>query len=174
MQQWVDAGFDVHATFQYALDMHGSFVNNKSAALPAGDQYRQEVEWLLGTLGYRLVLQSLTHPPTVAPGGSMTIAMTWANRGVAPPYHSLGLALRLAPTAGAADPIVLPMAADVRAWVTGTVDVTETLTVPAALASGSYALEVGMLGTPGIPMVNLAIEGRSADGWYPVSSIEVQ
>ena len=100
--------------------------------------------------------------------------MTWENLGVAPPYHWLGLALRLSPTSGSADPIVLPMAADVRAWVTGTVDVNEPLTVPATAAPGPYTLAVGMLGTPGIPMVNLAIEGRDAEGWYPVSSIEVQ
>ena len=37
------------------------------------------------------------------------------------------------------------------------------------LSPGSYLLAVGVTGTPGIPMVNLAIEGRDADGWYPLS-----
>jgi hypothetical protein len=174
MQQWVDAGYDVHDIFQYALDMHGSFLNNKSAALPSGNEYRQEVEWLLGTLGYRLVLRSLSHPPIAAAGGSLPVTMHWENLGVAPPYHSLELALRLAPTVGAAEPFVLPMTADLTTWVTGTVDVSETLSVPEDAPPGSYSLSVGVRGTPGIPMVHLAIEGRDAAGWYPLGAVEVQ
>ena len=174
MQQWVEAGYDVHYIFQYVLDMHGSFVNNKSAALPAGEPYRQEVEWLLGTLGYRLVLRSLSHPPVATAGGALPISMRWENLGVAPPYHGLELALRLTPAGGGGDSIVLPMAAEVHSWLTGTLDVDETLTVPTGVAAGSWTLSVGVLGTPGIPMVNLAIDGRDADGWYPVSSIEIE
>ena len=55
MQDWVDKGYDLHDIFSYALEMHGSFLNNKSSALPEGAQVRAEVEWLLETLGYRLV-----------------------------------------------------------------------------------------------------------------------
>ena len=45
---------------------------------------------------------------------------------------------------------------------------------PDDAAAGSYALSVGVLGTPGVPMVHLAIEGRDAEGWYPLSTLEVQ
>lgn len=173
MQQWVEAGYDVHYILQYALDMHGSFVNNKSAALPAGDSYRQEVEQLLARLGYRLVLRSLGHPPAASPGATLPIVMSWENLGVAPPYHALELALRLSPTSGTGESVVLPMAADLTTWLPGAIDVSETVTLPAQTPAGSYALSVGVLGTPGIPMVNLAIDGRDADGWYPLSSITV-
>jgi hypothetical protein len=41
------------------------------------------------------------------------------------------------------------------------------------MTAGTWGLSVGITGTPGIPMLNLAIEGRDAGGWYPVSDVEV-
>jgi len=172
MQDWVDKGYDVHFIFQYALDMHGSFVNNKSATLPTGK--KSEVEWLLGTLGYRLVLRSLTHPKEVAPGAELKLGMSWENLGVAPPYHPFGLKVRLTPPSGSgAQPVVLDLAADVRTWLPGTHEVDESVTLPASLPAGTWQLAVGVSGTPGVPMLRLAIEGRDADGWYPLSELAV-
>lgn len=173
MQDWVDKGYDVHYIFQYALAMHGSFLNNKSSAIPSGSQYGAEVEWLLETLGYRLVLRSLTHPKSVEPGAELSLSMVWDNKGVAPPYHPFVLMLRLTPPAGStADPIELPLSADVRDWLPGESAWDETVPLP-SMEQGTWTLSIGMSGTPGIPMVHLAIEGRDDTGWYPVSSIEV-
>jgi len=175
MQEWVDKGYDVHYIFQYALDMHGSFLNNKSSALPAGSEYRTEVEWLLKKLGYRLVLRSLTHPKSTTAGTSMPVSMRWENLGVAPPYHPFALQVRLSPPAGSgAQPVILDTQTDVRTWLPGVVDMEASLALPASMTSGVWEVSVGITGTPGVPMLRLANEGRDDGGWYPVSSVEVQ
>ena len=52
---------------------HGSYINNKSAPLPAGDDVRPEMERFLRRLGYRLVLKELRHPAAVKPGGRLEL-----------------------------------------------------------------------------------------------------
>jgi hypothetical protein len=48
------------------------------------------------------------------------------------------------------------------------------VTVPARLAAGDYELELGLLGPlTKIPKVRLAIEGRTAEGWYRLGTIKV-
>ncbi len=175
MQAWVDSGYDVHWIFDYALQMHGSFINNKSAPLPPGADHRSEIEQLLQKLGYRLVLRSLTHPPAVASGGTLPLAMGWENLGVAPPYHPFQLQIRLTPPTGVtAEPVVLELGADLRSWLPGTTDVSESLTLPSSMPAGAWDLAVGVTGTPGIPMVRLAIDGRDAEGWYPLSTLTIE
>jgi hypothetical protein len=172
MQDWVDKGFDVHAIFQYGVDLHGSFINNKSSAIPAGAANRTEIESALMKLGYRLVLRSLSHAKSVSAGGKLALAMSWDNVGVAPPYHPFKLRVKLTPTAG--EPVVLDSSADLRSWVPGQQDVNEQLALPASMAKGTWKVSIGISGTPGLPMLRVAIEGRDADGWYPLSSVEVE
>jgi len=173
MSDWVQLGFDVRKIFQYALDMHGSFVNNKSATLPAGAQYRQEVETLIRKLGYRFVLRKLTHPQSVARGAEAEIVMSWENVGVAPCYASYALAFRLAPSSGGKESVqVTPRR--VGSWLPGPFEVRDKLTVDSALQPGSYALSVGIVDAASKPIVRLAIAGRDASGWYPVSTMVVK
>ena len=72
---------------------HVTYVNNKSAPIPEGE--RSQVERLLRRIGYRLVLRSLKHPPSVRAGSWMAVRMRWENAGVAPPYADYRLAFRL-------------------------------------------------------------------------------
>jgi hypothetical protein len=173
VQDWVEKGFDVRKIFQYGLDQHGSFINNGSVQLPTGAQYRAEVEAALSKLGYRLVLRSLSHDSSVKPGGSLAVTGTWDNVGVAPPYHPFKLQLRLTPPDTGVAPIVLTSKADVRTWLPGQHQVKETFQLPSTLAAGTWKLSVGITGTPGVPMLRLAIEGRDDQGWYPVSQLAV-
>lgn len=172
MQDWVDEGFDIHGIFQYGLDLHGSFINNKSATIPAGAQYRTEIEAALQKLGYRLVVRTVTHAKTVSAGGTLHVGLSVENVGVAPPYHPFGFEIRLSPSSGT--PVVLKSQADVQTWAPGTHTVEEDLALPATLPTGSYSLAVGITGTPGVPMLRLAIAGRDADGFYPLSNVVVE
>lgn len=174
MQEWVERGFDVHYIFQYALDLHGSFFNNKSKPIPAGEQIRAEIEWFLKRLGYRLVLRSLTHPQRTSPGGQLPIHIRWENVGVAPPYHPFKLKIRLVHLNNPSAEVVLVSNADVRTWLPGTVEVSDLFTLPSDMEPGAWQLSVGITGTPGFPMLNLAIIGRDPQGWYPVSSIVIE
>jgi hypothetical protein len=174
MQDWVGKGFDIRRIFQYGLDLHGSFINNKGAKIPEGAPHRVEVEAALLKLGYRLVLRSLSHESSVKLGGPLAINAIWDNVGVAPPYHSFQLQVRLSPVDGCAEPVVLTSGADVRTWLPGQHQVADTFQLPSTLTPGNWRLSVGVTGTPGVPMLRLAIEGRDAEGWYPVSEFEVK
>ena len=65
MRHWVAVGSSLRHILNYALALHGSYINNKSAPLPAGENIRPEVERFLRRLGYRLVLKELKHPASV-------------------------------------------------------------------------------------------------------------
>ncbi|OHB65834.1 MAG: hypothetical protein A2Y76_07855, partial [Planctomycetes bacterium RBG_13_60_9] len=62
MRRWVKEGWPLRFIFNYALALHGSCINNKSAPLPEGPNVRPEIERFLRRLGYRFVLKELTHP----------------------------------------------------------------------------------------------------------------
>ncbi|MFQ5809879.1 MAG: DUF4832 domain-containing protein, partial [Armatimonadota bacterium] len=93
MRKWKQEGWDIRYIFDYGLDCHASYHNNKSAPIPEGT--RDEVERFLRKIGYRLVLRQLQHPRTAAPGATLSLDMVWENVGVAPPYHDYLLAARL-------------------------------------------------------------------------------
>jgi hypothetical protein len=172
MRRWTKEGWSVRAIFDYALDMHASLINNKSAPLPEGS--RPEVERFLRKLGYRLVLRSLRHPASVARGAPAPVVMTWENVGVAPPYRDFVLGLRLAGE-DRTKAVVIAGKTSVKGWLPGKVEASETLAVPADLPPGTYDLSVAVL-DPAMkqPALRLAIEGRGEDGWYPVGRIDVR
>ena len=172
MRKWKEEGWDVRAIFDYALSLHASYVNNKSAPLPEGA--RPEVERLLRKLGYRLALVELSHPPALARGQPGTVRTTWENQGVAPPYRDDLLAFRLVGR-GVAAPAVVVTKDSVKGWLPGKHESQATLTAPASLAPGRYQLSVALL-DPATqqPAVRLAVAGRGEDGWYAVSAVEVK
>ena len=172
MRKWVAEGWDVRAIFDYALQYHGSFVNNKSAPIPAGMQ--TEVDRLLRKLGYRLVLRRAEFDDQVAPGRALTVRTSWENVGVAPPYHDYRLALQLS----AVDrPLRYVLRSDqsIRGWLPGGHEASLELPLPAKAQAGDYTLAVGVVPAgEDQPAVRLAITGRDADGWYPLGTVHVR
>jgi hypothetical protein len=172
--------------------MHGSYLNNKSAPLPEGENVRAEIERFLRRLGYRLVLRQLDHPAHVEAGQPLTLAMKWQNTGSAPCYRPYRVAYRL--TSETAGDKVLIGNVTVEKWMPGhvetfsdefikdppelppgpIVDVTDSVVVPADMRAGLYRLAIGIVGeqTPE-PVVQLGIKGRTQEGWYPLSEIEI-
>ena len=95
------------------------------------------------------------------------------NVGVAPPYRDERLAVRLTDAAG--KQTLLLGSTSVKGWLPGKIDVAENLEIPKGLASGLYKLAIGVVDTvEHRPEVRLAIEGRDAEGWYPVSEISIR
>ena len=192
MRRWVKEDWSLRYIFNYALAMHGSYINNKSAPLPQGDNVRPEVERFLRRLGYRLVLRELRHPEHARVGDALTIEMQWQNVGSAPCYRPYRVAYRLSDDRGNAKTLV--GTATVNKWLPGSVgafddeflrqppdlppgeaiSVTDHVTLPKDLPAGPSRLAVGVIGETSMePVVRLAIQGRSADGWYPLSRITV-
>lgn len=173
MRKWQEAGWDIHAIFDYALRCHGSYLNNKSAPIPAGT--RSEIEWFLRRLGYRLVIRSVEHPAKALAGAETRVTITWENVGVAPPYRDYRVALRLRRTDDAsAKPIVAVTDTSIRGWLPGKQVTDLAFPVPDSLAVGGYELAVGVVEPESRePAVKLAIAGRDPAGWYPVSKLEL-
>jgi len=190
MRKWADEGWPLRFIFNYALALHGSVINNKSAPLPEGQNIRPEVERFLRRLGYRLVLKELSHPSNAQPGAKIQLAMKWQNVGSAPCYKPYRVAYRLSNDQGYGKVFVGTVA--VNKWLPGSIElfteeffkepkdlppgdvhaVADTLSLPDDLLPGTYTLSLGVIGQDDTkPVVQLGIKGRSEDGWYPLSKL---
>jgi len=172
MRKWKEAGWDIPFIFNYALHCHASYVNNKSAPLPEGA--RPEVERFLRRLGYRLVIRSVQHEVNVRRMHKAAVAIQWENVGVAPPYRDYRVALRLSPADRPGEASIVVTDLSVRGWLPGTHSTEASFELPPTRRAGRYELAIGVV-DPGHdrPAVRLAVVGRDADGWYPVSHFEV-
>lgn len=172
MRKWVAEGWDVRFIFDYALDLHASYINNKSSPIPEGTL--SEVERLLRRLGYRLVLREARFSRTVSRSGEIRLLTRWENVGVAPPYWDFQVALRLTPFTSAGKPSLLMTSTSIKGWLPGSREQIISAPLPKGLPSGRYLLSLGILHPQRKePCVQLAIEGRDPEGWYPISPIEV-
>ncbi len=183
MGDWYDLGWsaaapdgEVHQTFQWSLDVHASVLNAKSSPVPA--DYVAAVDELLVANGYRFVLERLNHDGSVAAGAPLLLSAEWRNDGTTPAYHPRTLTWRL--RAGA-DEVRLTSGEDTRTWMPGAVELVELFDLPGDVAPGVYDLEVALLDRPGsepdtdpLAPLQLGIDGRDAEGWYPVSTITVE
>jgi hypothetical protein len=191
MQKWVKEGWSVRHIFNYALALHGSYLNNKSAPLPDGPEIRPEIERFLRRLGYRLVLKELRHAADVKAGEKLGLSMQWQNTGSAPCYRPYHLAYRLSNDRGDVKAFVSSLT--VNHWLPGSIDlftaeffqgpkdlppgevvpVIDSLIVPTTLAPGQYVLSIAVVGQDNKPAVRLGIKGRAEDGWYPLSKVTI-
>jgi hypothetical protein len=177
MRKWKDAGWDIHYIFDYALNCHASYVNNKSAPIPAGT--RQEIERFLRKLGYRLVIRELEHPESVAGNAELPVKIELENVGVAPPYRDYRLALRLRSDGtgkGAQNARqVVARGESIRGWLPGAHKTELKVKAPSDELGGSYELAIGIVDpNNNTPAVRLAIGGRDAEGWYSLSKVLVR
>lgn len=171
MRKWKEEGWDIHYIFDYALNYHVSFHNNKSAHIPEGT--RHEVERFLRKMGYRLVLRQMEHKKAITRGSLLPISMTWENAGVAPPYRDYLLALRLK-NVNSKESITLISKTSIKGRLPGETKITESFKLSENLKPGSYEIAIAIVdpGT-GEPAIRLAIAGIAEDGWYPLSQISI-
>jgi len=192
MRRWVKDNWPLRFIFNYALALHGSYLNNKSAPLPDGQNVRKEIERFLRRLGYRLVLRQLKHPKQAQPGKPFVLNMKWQNVGSAPCYRPYRLAYRFTDESGYAKTVVGNVT--VEKWMPGSVqvfteefmkeppdlppgkviEVVDRVTLPRDMPAGTLRLAIGVVGEKTAePVLQLAIKGRSKDGWYPLSELAV-
>lgn len=171
MRKWNQEGWDIRFIFDYGLQFHVSYLNNKSAPIPEGT--RGEVERFLRKIGYRLVLRQLEHNRTATPGSSLPVSMVWENVGVAPPYRDYRLAFRLA-NRERKESFASVSDISIKGWLPGEIKTTESVPVPESFKPGPYDLSLAVV-DPATrnPAVRLAIAGRADDGWYPLSRVIV-
>ena len=192
MRRWVKDNWSLRYIFNYALALHGSYLNNKSAPLPEGENIRPEIERFLRRLGYRLVLCEFSHPQQVRAGQPLDLAMKWQNVGSAPCYKAYRVAYRLTDPNGNDRKLVGNVT--VEKWMPGevetfteefmknppdlpsgpVVDITDRVVLPGDLPAGTYSVAIGVVGEQTLePAIRLGIKGRAEDGWYLLSKIQV-
>jgi len=190
MRKWVEEDWSLRYIFNYALAVHGSYLNNKSAPLPEGENVRREIERFLRRLGYRLVLRELRHPEHVKSGEPLVLAMKWQNIGSAPCYRPYRVAYRLTNR----NSRTLVGNITVEKWMPGSVEtfteefienppdlpsgpvveVIDRVVPPKDMPTGVYRLAIGVVSDQTQePAVRLGIKGRTDDGWYPLSEINI-
>jgi len=172
MQDWYDKGFNIDLILQKGLDWHMTVLNAKSSPVPAA--WRPKVDEFLKRIGYRFVLQELTHAAEARPGGSLNVRSLWENKGVAPIYHPWPLAYRLRSNA---DQVVAiwKSTANLMSWLPGTHEVDEVVTIPSGVPAATYALDVAILTEEATTAyVELSIDGKRPDKWYPVSEVTIK
>jgi hypothetical protein len=172
MRDWADEGWSLRDIFDYGLSQHASYLNNKSAPLPEGA--RPEVERFLRKLGYRLVIRNLSHHATAKAGEKLPVSIDWENVGVAPPYRDYRVAVRLRSLDAKTKSAFLQSEESIRGWLPGERSSDYAFALPADLQPGSYELAIGIVDAATTnPGVKLAIEGRDATGWYPLSTVTI-
>jgi len=173
MNKWKQEGWDIRHIFDYALRCHASYVNNKSATIPDGT--RPEIERFLRRLGYRLVIRSVEHEATAHAGTDVSMKVAWENVGVAPPYRDYRVGLRLSGGDDRTAKSIVSVSTDsIRGWLPGSRQAELSFKLDKAVRPGRYELAIGVVDPISEkPSVRLAIAGRDAAGWYPVSHLEI-
>jgi hypothetical protein len=173
MQDWFDKRFDIDRILQQGLDWHISVLNAKSAPVPTA--WRSRVDEFLKKIGYRLVMRELTHPAEVRAGAALVLQSQWENVGVAPVYRPWPLAYRLR---NESEQVVAQWTskADLKQWLPGErYQVEDASDIPEHLPAGVYQVDVAVLDEHGrSALVDLAIAGRRADRWYPISRVTIR
>ena len=172
MDYWYKMGWDIDYILSEALRWHVSLLNNGSESIP--EAWWPKVQEFEKKMGYRFVLRRLLYPQKVEAGDSLTLEMEWENKGVAPCYLLHPLALEFRPVAGDTSWVV-ETDVDITQWLPGTVRVQPRVALPADLPPGEYELGIGMLDPyTRRPRIRFAIRGRSEDGWYRLSRIQIR
>ena len=167
MEYWKQQSWNIDQIIQQSLKWHVSTFNNKSSRVPA--EWSGKVDEWLKTMGYRLVPRKVTLPKVVRAGDRFDVQSLWENKGAAPCYGPYVFALRL----DGGGPLLLTKG-DVRKWLPGDSLHDETLVLPEGTRPGTYTVSLAIVDpATKTPRVQLGIEGRRADGWYPMGQMQV-
>jgi hypothetical protein len=172
MNEWYKRGWDLDYILNKALEWHATGVNNGTEAIP--EEWYPKVKEFEKKLGYRFVLNEFSYPSKAKKGEAITCATNWQNKGVAPLYNTYQLAIHLVSKADRSKRFTIATDADLKKLFPGTAEVKSTVTIPSAIEAGEYEVELGVV-APGTkkPAIQLAIAGKTADGWYKMGTIAI-
>lgn len=169
MKNWVDNGWDIDKTIDKSLEWHISSFNAKSSAVP--EQWWPQVNRWLKKMGYRFVLKSFSYPSHTKVNTTFDLASVWENKGVAPCYKDFAFALRFKSNTTNK---VFVTDANIRKWMPGQYEYKTSFNIPSNLPADEYELQIGIIDrVEQKPVIQLAIEGRNTEGWYPVGKIKI-
>lgn len=160
---------DVKYIFDQALKWHISSFNGKSSSIP--EEYMPLVNDFLKKMGYRFVLRRFSYPTMVTSNQKVSFTSWWDNKGVAPVYRNYIMAIRLENNGFEK---VFLTDAPVKKWLPGDNTYNDSFFIPADMPQGEYNVQIALLDeNTHKPKINLAIEGKTKDGWYQLGKIKV-
>lgn len=172
MQKWKEENWCIACIFDYGLDYHMSYLNNKSARIPEGT--RPEIDRLLRRIGYRFVLRQVEYDAQASPGAPFSVSMKWENVGVAPLYRDYRIAFRFTDE-NSGKSFIIAGATSLKGWLPGITEKTEILKLPGNVKKGTCRIDIAVVDpSTREPSIRLAISGRGNDGWYLLSSVEIR
>ena len=149
---------------------------NYQVGVDLEEKVQANMDLLLNTMGYRFVLKSIAYEKKAAIGGTITLAMKWINKGVAPFYYSWPLEFALADVNGnvVSSTKTELTNSNIKNWLPGEHSMTANFSIPQTLPIGTYTLVVAIIDpSTGKPGIRLAIDGKRDDGWYRLDEITV-
>jgi PKD repeat protein len=169
---WVNQGWDVNYIFNWALSKHMSAFHNKNRTVPAAAL--PAVNAMLKKIGYRYVLRNISHVQSAQAGTPIVISMDMENVGVSPSYGNYVLGVQIRSSTGTViSTIATPT--QVKNWMPGAFQVDQEITLPSNMVAGQYTIAISIVDpTTRLPKVQLASAGKDANGWYPLTTIDVQ
>ena len=175
MESWLKAGRDIEYIYNAMLELHTSVLNNKSSAIPP--EWWPATEKFLKRIGYRFVNRLIRHEKWLEPGTTLTIEMDLDNIGVAPPYRSYIPVFEVRKAGGRRSKSVLTRHEtdwDVLQWLPGRHSLSTKLQIPENAELGRYLIYFALLDPfDKKPAVELAVNGRDAQGWYSWTAFNV-
>ena len=156
--------------FDQTLKWHISSFNAKSSPVPP--EWEPLVNDWLKKMGYRFVLRKFSCPEAVNRNSKLVFETWWENKGVAPCYKNFAFAIRLS---NDKDSITFLTDANIRSWLPGDNLYDKSVLIPQRLTPGDYDLQVAIVDPKTRKAsIQLAIEGKTADGWYGLGKIKVK
>ena len=118
-------------------------------------------------MGYRLELRRMR---AGSENGRVQVEMLWCNTGVAPCYQAYPIVLCLENEEGMR---IFRLEEDIRTWLPDEDRLVRAET--GEMPSGTYTLKIGIdTGVQELGMLQLAIQGRDEDGFYPMGTVTVE
>jgi hypothetical protein len=157
------------AAESFVREMHATFVHDNFNG--HGDD--AEILKVLEALGYRLVLESATYPAAATVEDGLDVELNWVNRGVAPPYVSYPVVVRLTtPDGGVVTSEAID--ADIREWMPDEAQRFRlSLPLPPDLAPGTYQLKVAIVDGSGETAITPASSGQDGSGQIVLGDIQI-
>jgi len=165
---WVMAGYDIDRIVEEGYKYHVSVFMPKSVFFP--EKALAKLIEFDKQIGYRFAVRHILLPLEARPGAKISVEMFTDNVGCAPLYRPYKLALRFAQ---GRDARIVRFNEDIRTWLPGHNFFREEIVVPPELEGGEVQLALGVVDDTGTPRVGFAIEGETAGGWHPLTSLDV-
>jgi len=165
---WHKHGWDIDWIIEQGYKYHISVFMPKSMAIP--DAWMGKILAFSQRIGYWFHLQQMVLPLEASARQQCKMSAVIDNKGIAPIYRPYRLALRF--SQGKTHKVVA-LRQDIRRWMPDLSYFEESFAFPAGLVRGEAKVSCGIVDANDKPVVRLAVKAVDAEGWHPLTSIDV-